>query len=146
MKKLKNSAEILHQQPALRQVIAHAKQLELLQPILQSCLSAAAASYCHLANYSNGRLVIIVDNAHWLTRLRYQQQQLIDRLRAHSQFAGLQRIQFRVRPTTVAQDGRQPQDRATISSAAKDCINSCAEVIEDEKLRAALLRLAQNQG
>jgi len=58
------------------------------------------------------------------------------------EFAGLQKIQVKVRPpnTQVAYQAHKTE----LSEAAADSLRSAAEGIGDPKLRAALERLARN--
>jgi|SRR5690554_2007353 len=148
MSKVRRGSEILQRQSGLQQIMRHARLIVRLQQLVQQNLPTAAAAHCRLANYNQGRLLLVVDNAHWATRLRYQQEQLAERLRQHPQFAELRLIQFRVRPQQqdLAQQQLPATPRHSIPAQARQAISQCAENIEDEQLRKALLRLANNQG
>lgn len=142
---LKHTSSILNKQSGLRNIVQHAKYFVTLQKIVHQHLPEAAAEHCHLANYHQGRLVLIIDNAHWATRLRYQQNQLVSRLCQHVEFKNLQRIQLKIRPSSAFNDAiDKKKPRLEISAQAGQAINNCAETIEDPKLRAALERLARN--
>lgn len=147
MSKVRRGSDILQRQPGLQQIMRHARLIGRLQLIVQQNLPPAAAAHCQLANYNHGRLLLVIDNAHWATRLRYQQEQLTERLRRHPQFSDLRIIQFRVRPQQhgTAQQQSVAVTRHSISTHARQTLSQCAENIEDEQLRNALLRLANNQ-
>lgn len=145
LNQLKHTAAILNKQSVLRDIVQRANSFAVLQRIVHSYLPGAAAEHCQLANYNQGRLVLVIDNAHWATRLRYQQNQLMDKLCQHNEFSDLQRIQFKVRPNTAFNDAiHEQKPRLEISAQAGLAIFNCAEAIEDPHLRAALERLARN--
>jgi len=145
LNQLKHTAAIINQQSVLREIVQQATLFAELQSIVHTYLPGAAAEHCQLANYIQGRLVLVIDNAHWATRLRYQQNQLMDKLCQHKQFSDLQRIQFKIRPNTAFNDANQQQKpRLELSAEAGQTIFNCAEAIEDPHLRAALERLARN--
>lgn len=146
MGKPRHGATILQQQSGLHGLLEHARLVGQLQHVLHACLPAAAAAHCHLADYSQGRLLIIIDNAHWATRMRYQQDQLAQRLRRHNEFADLRQIQFRVRPGAQFASTEQNASKARkqISAKARESIRDCADAISDQALREALLRLIRD--
>lgn len=133
---------LLREAKPLRGLFAQAARLSRLQALLESQLQPAAREHCHVASWHAGCLLLIITDGHWATRLRYQQRRLQRQLLAFEAFAGLERIQFKVQPSAVAP--RPPGRQLTISREAADDIRANAEHITDDKLRAALERLASH--
>lgn len=138
----KASAALLREARPLQALFSQAQRLDKLQQLLESQLQPAAREHCHIATWAEGSLLLIISDGHWATRLRYQQRRLLRELQALPEFAGLQRILFKVRPPTIAT--ARPGRQITLSSSAADTIRASAEAILDPKLRAAMERLASH--
>lgn len=138
----KATTALLREAKPLQLMLAQAHRLANLQALVDAQLEVAAREHCLVASWRDGCLLLLTSNGHWATRLHYQQRRLQRQLQSLPEFAGLNKIQIKVRPPTgqVAYVGRQ----AELSDAAADSINSAAEGISDPKLRAALERLASH--
>ncbi len=133
---------LLREAKPLKALFSAAQRLDRLQHLLESQLQPAAREHCHLASWREGCLLLIVTDGHWATRLRYQQRRLQRQLQLIEEFAGLQRILFKVQP---AYHPQQPANQSMVlSSAAAESIQITADGISDPKLRAALERLASH--
>lgn len=133
---------LLREHKPLQALFSAAQRLGRLQALVEAQLEPAAREHCQVASWHDGCLLLLTSNGHWATRLHYQQRRLQRLLQALPEFAGLQKIQVKVRPPSqqVATTKRQIE----LSPAAADSLNSAAEGIDDAKLRAALERLARN--
>ncbi|VXB39176.1 conserved hypothetical protein [Pseudomonas sp. 8AS] len=138
----KAPAVLLRESKPLQTLFAQAQRLARLQELVDSQLEPAAREHCRVASWREGCLLLLTSNGHWATRLHYQQRRLQRQLQTLPEFAGLLKIQIKVRPPTGQVDhvGR----KAELSSAAADSLNSAAEGISDPRLRAALERLASH--
>lgn len=138
----KAPAVLLRESKPLQALFAQAQRLARLQELVDSQLEPAAREHCRVASWREGCLLLLTSNGHWATRLHYQQRRLQRQLQALPEFAGLLKIQIKVRPPTGQVDhvGR----KAELSSAAADSLHSAAEGISDPRLRAALERLASH--
>lgn len=94
-----------------------------------------------VAACDDDRLVLLVDNAGWATRLRYQQnairRNLARRLRRH-----IERVDIRVRPVDepLAPTGTPRR----LSESARRRIEGAARCVGNPELAAALRRLAKS--
>lgn len=61
-------------------ILKKAKILETFNTALTRHLPTSLAMHCHVMNFHNSILVIGVDNMSWLTRLRFEEQELIQKL------------------------------------------------------------------
>ncbi|MCW3150845.1 DciA family protein [Stutzerimonas stutzeri] len=134
------TAALLREAKPLRALFGEARRLDQLQHLLESQLQPAAREHCHVASWRDGCLLLIVTDGHWATRLRYQQRRLLRQLQVFDDFAGLQRIHFKVQPPPPARP--TPPRTTPLSADAADNLHATAEGIRDPKLRAALERLA----
>lgn len=71
--------------------------LSTLNNLLIKLLPESLAQQCRVANYRQSILVIEVSSASWLTRLRYEQEELRSRLRKNG-LTGLSSFQFKINP------------------------------------------------
>ncbi|EIK53130.1 hypothetical protein YO5_13303 [Stutzerimonas stutzeri TS44] len=131
---------LLREAKPLRALFGEARRIDRLQHLLESQLQPAAREHCRVASWREGCLLLIVTDGHWATRLRYQQRRLLRQLQAIEEFAGLERIHFKVQPPLPARP--EPRRTTPLSACAADNIHATAEGIRDPQLRAALERLA----
>ena len=133
---------LLREAKPLKALFSAAQRLDRLQHLLESQLQPAAREHCHLASWREGCLLLIVTDGHWATRLRYQQRRLERQLQLLEEFAGLQRILFKVQPSYTPKPAAKHS--MVLSSAAAESLQTTADSISDPKLRAALERLASH--
>lgn len=131
---------LLREARPLKALFNQTLRLAHLQRLVDGQLQPAARAHCQVASWREGTLLLVVTDAHWATRLRYQQRRLQRDLQALQEFHGLLRILFKVEPLR----GGAPRQRAgaMISSDAAEALQATAEGISDPALRAALERLA----
>ncbi|UVE18611.1 DUF721 domain-containing protein [Pseudomonas sp. LS44] len=133
-------ATLLRETKPLKALVDQAERLTRLQHLLDEQLQPAAREHCRVASWREGCLLLIVDDGHWATRLRYQQRRLQRQLQALDEFANLSRILIKVQPP--AGNSRGPARTVNLSAQAAESIQETADGISDPKLRAALERLA----
>ncbi|WP_071872939.1 DUF721 domain-containing protein [Atopomonas hussainii] len=130
----------LLKQGALQTMLNQAARVARYQALLEQCLQPAARPHCQVGDLNNGKLVIVVDNSHWATRLRFQEQRLLRQLQACEELRTLTKILIKVHPRSSAAPYRSHSARRT--PAAAEALHEAAEVIQDPQLKAALERLA----
>ncbi|MBO3277633.1 DciA family protein [Pseudomonas schmalbachii] len=135
--------KLLREARPLQGLFNQAQRLAQLQQLLDSQLQPAARPHCHVASWREGSLLLIVTDGHWATRLRYQQRRLLRQLQAFDEFAGLERILFKVQPH---RESAAPVRTVTLSPAAAATLHEAAEGIANPLLKAALERLASRSG
>ncbi|MFC4864379.1 DUF721 domain-containing protein [Pseudomonas sp. MAHUQ-62] len=138
----RSPAALLREQKPLRALFNEAQRIEQLQQLLASQLQPAARDHCHVAAWREGRLLLIVTDGHWATRLRYQQTRLLRQLKGFEAFAGLERIVFKVQPSFAPSS--TPVTEGRLSSTAAESLQATAETVTDPRLREALERLARH--
>lgn len=115
--------------------------LKGFQQIIENCLPSAMVSHIKISSYRNNSLHLIIDNAHWATRLRYIEQDMIKKLKSVDEFRHLNRVRYSVRPSYSPPSHTRPAQ--SISSESAKHIASVAKYIEDEQLRKALIKLSK---
>lgn len=130
------------QQGPLASLLARVEQLNQLQAVLDPLLPPAARPFCRIASYRQGALLLILPNAQWATRLRYQENRLLGLMGQQPAFADIQRILVKVRPPQGPQPG--PAQTRTLSLATRESLASAAASMDDQALREALQRLASH--
>lgn len=140
---VQHTGQILKKNPRLSQLISRASHLSALQEVLHQQLSSAMQEQVLLGDYNQGVLTLLVHDSVWLTRLRYQQKSLLQRLATLQAFRDIQRIQFRISPT-IAEPSSPRNNSVRISSTSKAHILGLADSVDDPELRKALQRLARD--
>lgn len=132
--------EILGGQAAgLRPILNRARWLAQLERQLPTLLPQPLASHCRAALDPDGALVLFADSPAWTTALRLQLPALKRALPATAA------LSLRIRTLPVNPASPPPPSRpAQMSPAAAEALTELAQHTEDEKLRAALQRLARN--
>ncbi len=83
----------------LGQLVEKAYFLLSIQETLYLCLpEGIRAEHCRVANLNGKTLVIEAEQAHFATRLRYQQHEILEKLNAGLDGVDIQTIQVKVRP------------------------------------------------
>ncbi|MDN3525484.1 DciA family protein [Halomonas sabkhae] len=119
-----------------------ARLIEQAQEHLRSQLSGELGEHLFVGGFENGRLTLITDSAAWLTRLRYEQPRLLKRLHELQGFEAVTGFDLKVRPVRPPKAPLR-QTRQLPASAA-DEISSCAEEVDNPRLKQALERLASH--
>lgn len=119
------------------------KCLTELSQLWHTIIEPALLPHCRVANLRDKRLIIEVDSAAWLTRLRYQLPELLTKLRSYSELRDLQAIDWYIEPNipTTQQSNAHPKP---FSPHTVQLLHETAEGITNETLRNALLRLARD--
>lgn len=104
-------------------------------------------SYTKVANYSDGKLVIIVPHSGWATRLRYESPQLVQQLRQYAEFKALETISCKISGEFARIERELEQSLALVSlhSLSQTAISSIigiADGLSQSPLKQALLKLA----
>ena len=94
----KTPANLLREHKPLQALFSAAQRLGKLQALVEAQLEPAAREHCQVASWHDGCLLLLTSNGHWATRLHYQQRRLQRLLQVLPEFAGLQKIQVKVRP------------------------------------------------
>lgn len=126
----------------LQSLFSEVQRIEHLQGYLLPLLPPAAHEHCHVASYRDGRLLIVVSNAHWATRIRYLERRLLRSLLNYPEFSQISRIFVRVQPQAPSNVPTRPAPQ--LSESAAEQLNEAAKGIRDPALRGALERLARN--
>lgn len=138
----KRSKSLLKQTTTLNNLVDTALLLGQLQDCLNQYLPVIMRENCAVASFKNRMLTILTTQAHWATRLRYQQQHLKHQLSKHSEFYGVEKIVVKVSPKPYKKV--EEVHHLTMSSQTAKVIAETADHIDHPALKAALARLASH--
>lgn len=124
----------------LNTIYQQALRLDDLQKTIIDILPAAMRPHVRICSYQEDSLHLFVDTAHWATRLRYMESELITHLRALASFQHLKSVRYSVRP--VYTPPSYHKSARAISKENANHIATVAKYIEDEPLRKALIKLS----
>lgn len=125
-----------------KHVVDKARQLNGWQQQLDSVLDPLLRGHIQVANYHDGRLKLMAENATWATRVRFAAPQLLVALKGSPGGIDLTDISCVVRPPIIPPTRPQPKTERSISAEARDLLASTAETIKDPKLKDALQKLS----
>ena len=122
----------------LGHLIERAQWLDRLDGVLRQNLPVALAGHCRLANIDRDKLVFLVSNPVWKSKLRLHGDALLGAAAA----AGLEVRTLVVK--VVAATPQSPGQTAgkPLSQAVRESLRATAQSVEDPGLRAQLLSLA----
>lgn len=124
----------------LGSLLAQSKRLTQTEHLIKMAIPAPCCKHCQLASYRNGTLYLHADSAVWATRLRYQQQDIINQLAVSNDFSGIKHIKISVRPRLGK---NEIHHRARpISTASLAHLREIAEQMGDSPIADALRHLA----
>ncbi len=120
------------------------RQLNKIQDIWATVVSAELAEHSRPTFYANGRLTISADSPVWANSVRHNQTSLVRLLRQHG-LPAVTALQIRVLPADQ-QRRRVPVRRMDPSSGTQQLLQSAAAGIQDVDLRTALIKLSKIRG
>lgn len=124
----------------LPRLLGRQRQLADLQGQLASLLPPPLEAHCKLLNLRGTSLILAVDSPLWANRLRFQTRTLLQQL-SQLESVTVRTIQVRIR--TEPGPGREkPKRISRISAENARLLEQTAHALKDERLRAALLRVA----
>lgn len=128
----------------LGSLLSRLAQLNQWNRMLCACLSEEneLSKHCQIVNLSNNSLIVIADNPHWVTRLRFHIPELLPKLRACAGLEKIQAICCKVQPhyTKIKYSKRRPQ--RVLSTKTAEAIREVANKLSDRKLRDILEKIA----
>ncbi len=137
---------------SLHELHKQAANLQQLQQQVSQLLPKQIASHCRVTKWQQGKLTIGIDNAAYITQLRYTSNALRDALRSLPAFANLSHIEFKVIPTlfdsttTTAPTVSIPNKR-TLSCKSTQLLKTVAQQLKNNPntapLHAALTKLVE---
>ena len=132
---------IMLESPKFFELVQKTRYHQRLLATVQTHLPPDLRAHCSGVTTIGGQLLLFTESSVWATRLRYQQRDLIDRLREQAYLPiSAVRIQV-VPPAQILSPARRPLQ---LSHANAATIRKAATTIGDSGLRAALERLAKH--
>jgi hypothetical protein len=140
---------ILTQDTCLSQIKERVSALNQLSYVVNELLPSPLNQQCRVSNYRQGLLIIEVSSASWLTRLKYEQSNLLSGIRKKL-LPSLSSIQYRINPdilimplphTEKSKKINNNQNYMTINSAKY--LYTLAQQAPD-KLKKQLIKLANH--
>lgn len=135
----------------LASILGRIEQIKCWQGILSQCLPEEKTlfAHCHVVQATPSHLMIVTENPHWNTRLRFLVPQILQQLKQQSEHAKLTAIYCKVRPPlfhpslTFKKKHRVP---LIISQNTATALKRAADKIQNKKVRCALEKLAAHAG
>ncbi|OCG28060.1 hypothetical protein A9G11_11135 [Gilliamella sp. wkB108] len=142
-------ASILAKVSSLSKIQERTNALSKLSNVVSDLLPSPLNQQCRVANYRRGILVIEVSSASWLTRLRYEQSELISGIRRQI-LPSLSSIQYQINPNITAQLSQvdnqllnKAKTPSIMTQKSAEFLYTLAENVPD-KLKKQLIKLANH--
>ena len=140
---------ILSQQTCLSEIKEKTFALNKLADVINELLPSLLRQQYRIANYRQGVLVLEVSSASWLTRLRYEQSNLLSGIRKQI-LPSLSSIQYKINPDISCQHAKMINDSSksvtitrALSPQSAIYLSALAESAPD-KLKKQLIKLANH--
>lgn len=125
---------------ALSRFLERRQLLAELERLLSRNLPPPLDIHCKVLNLRGDCLILAVDNPLWASRLRFQTRTLLQQL-APVESVTVRTIQIKVLPQAVPRQKKTRRNKP-LSAANAQLVRQTASSLKDERLRAALLRVA----
>jgi len=131
---------LLNSLPELQALNRELRQLAALQSALAEVLPANLATSASVALVKAGELILVTDNGAVAAKLRQMAPRILSSLREQGyEITGI-RLQVQVR----TRDNPLPQKQISLSSEARNAIDSLSSQLDPSPLKAALKRLGRH--
>ena len=131
---------LLNSLPELQALNRELRQLAALQSALAEVLPANLATSASVALVKAGELILVADNGAVAAKLRQIAPRILSSLRQRGyEITGI-RLQVQVR----TRDNPLPQKQISLSSEARNAIDSLSSQLDPSPLKAALKRLGRH--
>ena len=122
------------------------KRMEQLSALVNQHLDKNLREYCKATSLIGGKLTLVAANSSIASQLHFQSAELLRKLKQEPGLQGVNTIHCKVQVQTKRLRAAPVKERAVkpLSAQAAKVISEIADGIEDEKLRAAMKRLARN--
>jgi hypothetical protein len=133
----------------LGKILQQAKALTALDQVFNTCLAPELVEHCQVGHYAQGVLTFYTESAGYATRIRYSAMDLLSKLRAMPQWAGLVSIQVKVKTFDHKVEAKPEPvlEKLEISANVAEQLQGLIEKLQGqkgaEKLVASLKRLAK---
>ena len=134
---MKNPCAFLNQADGIAALMPHAKRLIELREILSSLLPEPLARRCSVANYKQGRIVVLASNGATAAKLKLMLPALLEQLSGRAmEVTGLE-----VAVQALESESQVPEKTAKISQEAVSELAELCEQLPDSELKTALARI-----
>lgn len=129
---------------------ARAQQAEMLRqtlaPMWQQVVGADIAGHSHPVRVEGRCLLVHADSPLWSNQIRHRYPEFVQHLQKFPELRQIVELSVRVVPSNPAPGPEKAEHpRPNMSSNASEVISGVAKGIEDESLRAALMRLSRRK-
>jgi hypothetical protein len=131
---------LLDSLPELQALNRELQQLAALQSALAEMLPGGLATSASVALLKAGELILVADNGAAAAKLKQMAPRLLTSLRQR----GYDITGIRLQVQVTIRDNPLPQKQISLSSAARQAINSLSEQISPSPLKDALTRFGQS--
>lgn len=125
----------------LARLIAQNDRLAHINRVLRAYLPHHLQEHARIVSLGQQHWLLQTDSSAWASRLRYSLPQLQQQLTEH--FGDIPPLKLRVQPAPTDDDD-PPQRRMRLTQNSADVLTSAAAGVSDQRLGAALIRLAAN--
>ncbi|MCW8826750.1 MAG: DUF721 domain-containing protein [Gammaproteobacteria bacterium] len=141
--KPKPITELFNPATNLGRLNQHIHQIKQLEKSLRRLLPPSIAEdyTWSIGNFRDRHLTLFVENPGQASKLRFQQQLFLEK--AQTLLTNIEKISIKVSYQGVEKE-KIERPKRTLSSEAAESISESAKHINDDELRAALLRLSQH--
>jgi hypothetical protein len=121
------------------------RQLEQWNAWLRECLmDDTLAKHCYIANLDKTALIVMVDSAHWSTRLKFNIPTILKKIQTYPGLETVRAICCKTYPAHFSPRKKIHDRPSVLSSKTAETILEIAEKIEDKQLKDILQKIALN--
>lgn len=136
---------LMREDSVLNEVLAHAKQIQLLQDKLNQYLDKPMMEHIKIANYQRCSLTLVTHSSVIATRIRMQVPELLALFASDKSLANVKSVRVRVIPDeTPAIHSKAPARPTRMSTETADLMKSIAASMDDRDIADCLMRISKH--
>ncbi len=139
---IKNIRDLISGVKEVKYLADKSHKSDSLQRILQQVLPSLLADYCRVRSFEQGLLTLDAATGSAATQLRFVTQQILPKLKKHSIFRDLEKIQIRIQAPEPDLKAHKTRYLPAASRANCQLIQDTANNIQDIELADSLRKLA----
>ena len=125
-------------------LISEAKRLAKIDIILNQSLDYELAKHIQVSRLENNQLRLIVDSPAWATRLRYKQEEIINRFQNYAITKIINSIYIKIAPAVTHKEIKRVKNTIALSNESAKLMLDEIDTISDTDLKDALIRITRH--
>ncbi len=129
----------------LAPLLSEAKRLTQINIILNQSLDHELAKHVRVSRLENNQLRLVIDSPAWATRLRYKQEEILNRFQSYAVTKVISSLYIKISPVVIDHKKTKiAKNSITLSTESANQMLEEIKAISDPELKDALIRITRH--